>query len=73
MIIEHGTIESCAEGIGLVVVVDVMRAFTAAVLVFAEGAEQIVLVSAAEEAFSLRKNAWSTFDGRGARYPPGSI
>jgi 2-phosphosulfolactate phosphatase len=52
------TLDGCHAAIGLVVVVDVLRAFTTAATVFARKAEEILLVSTVEEAFEFR-----------ARYP----
>lgn len=39
----------------MVVVIDVIRAFTTAAFAFAAGAEEIILVNAVEEAFALRE------------------
>lgn len=52
------TLDGCHAANGLVVVVDVLRAFTTAATAFAREAEEILLVSTVEEAFELR-----------ARYP----
>ena len=49
------TLDTCHDARGVVVVVDVLRAFTTAAYAFAGGAEEIFLVSTVEEAFSLRK------------------
>ena len=46
-------IEGAREATGVVVVVDVMRAFTTAAYAFAAGAAEIALVATAEEAFAL--------------------
>lgn len=47
--------QTCAGATGVVVVVDVIRAFTAAAYAFAAGAEDIVLVATVEEALALRE------------------
>jgi 2-phosphosulfolactate phosphatase len=52
------TLDGCRAADGLVVVVDVLRAFTTAAAAFAGEVEEILLVSTVEEAFELR-----------ARYP----
>jgi 2-phosphosulfolactate phosphatase len=52
---EQVSLQSCAEATGLVVVIDVIRAFTTAAFAFAAGAETITLVSTVEEALTLRK------------------
>ncbi len=44
----------CLEARGLVVVIDVIRAFTTSAYAFAAGADKIILVRAVEEAFDLR-------------------
>lgn len=48
------SLSECHAANGLVVVIDVLRAFTTAAMAFARGAEEIVLVSTVEEAFKLR-------------------
>jgi 2-phosphosulfolactate phosphatase len=45
----------CGDAGGVVVVIDVLRAFTTAAYAFAGGAAEIWLVSTVEEAFELRK------------------
>ena len=50
-------IESSPTARGIVVVIDVLRAFTTAAFALASGAEKIVLVSTPEEAFALRARA----------------
>jgi len=49
------SLENCASADGLVVVIDVLRAFSTAAYAFAAGAEDIHLVSTVEQAFSLRR------------------
>ena len=55
MKIERASLETCGSADGLVVVVDVVRAFTTAAYAFAAGAHDIVLVSTVEEAFTIRQ------------------
>jgi 2-phosphosulfolactate phosphatase len=49
------SLETCERATGVVVVIDVIRAFTTAAFAFAAGAETIALVGTAEEAFALRR------------------
>ncbi|MFL7791993.1 MAG: 2-phosphosulfolactate phosphatase [Anaerolineae bacterium] len=51
----QASLQTCAEATGVVVVIDVIRAFTTAAFAFAAGAEEIILVGAVEEAFALRE------------------
>jgi len=60
MEIRQVTLDNCAEVTGIVVVIDVIRAFTTAALAFAKGAEKISLVSTVEEAFFLRNQTPGT-------------
>jgi 2-phosphosulfolactate phosphatase len=53
--IEFVSLENCAAASGLVVAVDVCRAFTTAAYAFAAGVDQILLVSTIEEALALRE------------------
>ena len=53
--ISKTTLDTCRNADGVVVVVDVLRAFTTAAYAFDRGAKEIVLVSTVEEAFQLRK------------------
>ncbi|MCA9874431.1 MAG: 2-phosphosulfolactate phosphatase [Anaerolineales bacterium] len=55
MQIKQITQDLCAEQTGLVVVIDVLRAFTTAAFALAAGAADIVLVGSVEEAFALRQ------------------
>jgi len=48
-------LKTCGEAAGLVVAIDVLRAFTTAACFFAEGVEEIILVSGVDEAFALRE------------------
>jgi 2-phosphosulfolactate phosphatase len=45
----------CEDVTGLVVVIDVLRAFTTAAFAFAAGAKEIILVGGIEEAFALKE------------------
>jgi len=55
MIIEKSTLETCSAATGIVVVIDVLRAFSTAAYAFGQGAKSITLVSSVEDAFSLKK------------------
>ncbi len=55
MQIQRATLDTCAQAIGTVVVIDVLRAFTTAAYAFAAGAADITLVAEIEEAFALRE------------------
>lgn len=48
-------LSQCNKARGLVVVIDVLRAFTTAAYAFGAGAEEIILVSTVEEAFALKE------------------
>lgn len=52
---KHVSLQNCEEATGVVIVIDVIRAFTTAAFAFAAGAEEIILVGEVEEAFSLRE------------------
>ncbi len=54
MRIDIATLETCAEARGVVVVIDVIRAFTTAAVALAAGAREIVPVSTVDEALRLR-------------------
>lgn len=47
-------LETCHEATGVVIVIDVLRAFSNAAYAFSRGAKEIVLVSTVEEALSLK-------------------
>jgi 2-phosphosulfolactate phosphatase len=55
MKLRRATLENCQDVDGVVVVIDVLRAFTTAAYAFDRGAEEILLVSTVEEAFELRE------------------
>jgi 2-phosphosulfolactate phosphatase len=48
-------LQTCQNADGIVVVIDVLRAFTTTAHAFARGAREIILVSTIEEAFELRE------------------
>ena len=52
---QRHSLRTCAEASGMVVVVDVIRAFTVAPYALAAGARDITLVGTVEEALALRK------------------
>ena len=54
MEIRRVTLDACHEAVGVVVVVDVLRAFTTAAFAFSRGADEILLAATVEEAFELR-------------------
>ncbi len=53
--IEFATLETCSTARGVVIAIDVMRAFTTAAYGFVAGARQILLVSTVEQALALRE------------------
>jgi 2-phosphosulfolactate phosphatase len=55
MKMRRATLDNCHDVGGVVVVIDVLRAFTTAAYAFDRGAEEILLVSTVEEAFELRE------------------
>lgn len=56
MEILRAELSTCHTATGLVVAIDVLRAFTTAAYLFGAGAAEIILVSGVEEAFRLREN-----------------
>ena len=54
---KQASLQTCTEATGVVVVIDVIRAFTTAAFAFAAGAEEIILVGTVEEAFALRERS----------------
>ena len=50
----HASLETCAEATGVVVVIDVLRAFSTAAYAFAAGVEDITLVSTIEQALDWK-------------------
>ena len=55
MDIQRATLQDCHNATGMVVVIDVLRAFTTAAYAFDGGAENITLVSTIEQAFALKE------------------
>ena len=55
MQIERATLDTCHTADGVVVAIDVIRAFTTAAFAFAAGAKDIFPVGTVEEAFALRE------------------
>jgi 2-phosphosulfolactate phosphatase len=55
MDIQYASLENCALASGVVVVIDVLRAFSVAAYAFAAGTQDILLVSSVAEAFALRE------------------
>lgn len=55
MQIHRATLDTCADATGLIVAIDVLRAFSTAAYAFEAGAAEILLVSTIEQAFELRK------------------
>jgi 2-phosphosulfolactate phosphatase len=53
--IRRTTLSTCHGAGGIVVVIDVLRAFTTAAFAFERGATEIVLVATVDEAFALRE------------------
>lgn len=52
---QYATLENCSESTGLVVVIDVIRAFTTAAFAFSRGAERILPVGTVEEALDYKR------------------
>jgi 2-phosphosulfolactate phosphatase len=50
----YTTLEDCHTAHGLVILIDVLRAFSTAAYAFARGAKEIILVSGVEEALTLK-------------------
>lgn len=68
MKVEFFTLQDCSQATGVVVVVDVIRAFTTAAYVFSAGACELILVSGVGEALELRsqiKGSLLTGEDRG--------
>ncbi|MCB1118535.1 MAG: 2-phosphosulfolactate phosphatase [Chlamydiia bacterium] len=55
MNIHHYRLPDCHQAKGLVIVIDVIRAFTTAAYAFSRGAQEIVFVKTPEDAFALHK------------------
>ena len=54
MNISYLTLDTCAQATGVVVVIDVLRAFSTSAYAFAAGAQSIILLSTVAEALALR-------------------
>lgn len=50
----YTTLETCHTATGMVLVIDVLRAFSTAAYAFSRGAKEILLVSGVEEALALK-------------------
>lgn len=55
MEVRRANLSDCESATGLVVAIDVLRAFTTAAYLFDAGVEEVMLVGGVEEAFALRK------------------
>jgi 2-phosphosulfolactate phosphatase len=55
MLVSYCSLEECAQAIGTVVVIDVLRAFTCTAFALGAGVESIFLVGEVEDAFALRQ------------------
>lgn len=51
---QHYTLEDCHKATGIVLIIDVLRAFSTAAYAFSRGAKEIQLVSGIEEALALK-------------------
>lgn len=56
MEIHYATSDTCSQATGVVVVIDVIRAFTTACFAFEAGASEITLVSTVEDALAVQNN-----------------
>ncbi|MDT8898144.1 2-phosphosulfolactate phosphatase [Thermanaerothrix sp. 4228-RoL] len=54
-VFQRANLETCAQAADIVVVIDVLRAFSTAAYAFAAGAERILLVSTVDEALALKQ------------------
>ena len=71
MKIYHASLDTCANATGMVVVIDVIRAFTTAPFAFAAGVSQILPVSGVDEALALRERfPGSQIMGEVGGFPP---
>jgi 2-phosphosulfolactate phosphatase len=55
MQIQRASLANCSSATGMVVVIDVIRAFTTAAFLFNAGVQEILLVSGVDEALALRR------------------
>ncbi len=51
---QYATLDNCHTSTGVVIIIDVLRAFSNAAYVFSRGAKEIILVSTVEEALTLK-------------------
>ena len=55
-IIIRSLVQGAKEAEGLVIIIDVFRAFTTAAVAFSKGADKIILVADVDEALALKNN-----------------
>jgi len=69
---QRATLDDCQNARGVVVVIDVLRAFTTAAFAFEAGAGRLVLVSTLEQARALKQRTpgWILSGEDGGRKPP---
>lgn len=67
------TLDTCSEQTGLVVVIDVLRAFTSAAFALAGGAQRVIPISTVEEGLELKRRnpGWLACGEIGGQPPPG--
>ena len=71
MRIRYTDLEDCHTATGVVIVIDVLRAFSTAAYAFSRGAKEIILVSGVEEALSIKTQiAKSKVMGKVGGLPP---
>ena len=60
-IIIRSLVQGAKEAEGLVIIIDVFRAFTTAAVAFSKGADEIILVADVDEALALKNNGIAHF------------